>query len=339
MPRYTHQRSDQPPCLGVLLTNLGTPDAPTPKALRRYLAEFLSDPRVVETNRLLWWPVLHGIVLRLRPRRAAEAYASVWTEGGAPLLAVSRRQAAALQQALAERMDGPVRVALAMRYGKPSIRAGLEELRAAHARRILLLPLYPQYSASTTGSTFDALAEVLTRWRVVPELRTVADYHDEAGYIGALAQGIRRHWEEHGPAERLLFSFHGLPKRYVDGGDPYRAQCERTAALVAETLDLDEGRWQLAFQSRFGPEEWLKPYTDKTLKGWGKEGVKSVEVICPGFAADCLETLEEIAVQNKELFQHAGGGEYRYIACLNDQPHHIEFLAKLVQRHCQGWGT
>jgi protoporphyrin/coproporphyrin ferrochelatase len=324
-------------CTGVLLTNLGTPDAPTPAALRRYLGEFLSDPRVIEAPRWLWWLALHGVILRVRPPRAAHAYSKVWTDEGSPLLAISRRQAAALQLSLERRFKGPVRVALGMRYGNPSIAAALDELRQAGARRLLVLPLYPQYSATTTASTFDAVADVLKTWRLQPELRFINHYHDNPGYIRALADSVRDYWAEHGEPERLMFSFHGLPKRYLLAGDPYHCECLKTARLVAEQLGLTDQRWLLTFQSRFGREEWLRPYCDQTLREWGAAGVKRVDVLCPGFPADCLETLEEIEQQNREIFLNAGGGEYHYIPALNDSPAHIDMLTGLIANHAQGW--
>lgn len=331
---YVH---GSPECLGVLITNLGTPEAPTPGALRRYLREFLWDPRVVEMPRPLWWLILNGIILNVRPRRSARAYATVWTEQGSPLMEISRRQREALASALSARLPGPVNVALGMRYGRPSIAEGLERLRAAGARRILVLPLYPQYSASTTGSTFDALAEVLKRWRWVPELRFVNHYHDDPAYIAALAAHIRAHWEAQGRGERLVFSFHGVPRRYLLAGDPYHCQCHKTARLTAEALGLAQDQWLVTFQSRFGREEWLRPYTDETMQALPGKGVRSVDVVCPGFSADCLETLEEIAGQNREIFEQAGGERFAYIPALNDDPAHIEALAGLVLRHVAGW--
>jgi ferrochelatase len=330
-------RHDAPECLGVLLLNLGTPDAPTVGAVRRYLAEFLWDPRVVELPRPLWWAILHGVVLRTRPARSAAAYRAVWTGEGSPLLAISRRQADGLTRRLAEAIPGPVRVALGMRYGNPSIPAALGELRAAGARRVLVLPLYPQYSATTTGSAFDAVTRELTRWRWVPELRLCHGYYDEPAYIAALVASIREHWERHGEPERLLFSFHGIPRDYFLKGDPYHCHCQATARLVAEGLGLAPGRWLLAFQSRVGRQEWLRPYTDQTLVAWGAEGVRRVQVVSPGFAADCLETLEEIAVENRDRFLAAGGTDYSYIRCLNDRPDHLALLAGLVRRHGGGW--
>ena len=340
MPRYLGSpdfRHDSRTSLGVLITNLGTPDAPTPSALRRYLAEFLWDPRVVEMPRPLWWLILHGVILRLRPRRAARAYQSVWTERGSPLLAISRRQADALQQALSAALAGPVHVALGMRYGNPSIASALAELRAANVRRLLILPLYPQYSATTTASTFDAVAAVLKTWRWLPDLRFVSHYHDHPAYLDALAASVRAYRERHGGATKLLFSFHGLPKRNLLAGDPYHCECHATARQVAQRLDLSEVDWQVAFQSRFGREEWLKPYTDHTLKDWGKSGVADVQVVCPGFSADCLETLEEIAEQNRDLFLHAGGKRFEYIPALNDGAEHIDALTRIVRDHIGGW--
>jgi ferrochelatase len=333
----TEFRHDAPERLGVLMLNLGTPEAPTAPALRTYLAEFLSDPRVVELPRLLWWLVLNGIILRVRPRRVAEVYGSVWTAEGSPLKAISLRQTAALQERLSALLPGPVRVELAMRYGNPSIAAGLAALRAANARRVLVLPLYPQYSGPTTASTFDGVTAELRTWRWVPELRFVNQYHDDPDYIAALAGSIRTYWAEHGRPDRLLFSFHGIPKEYFLNGDPYHCQCQKTARLVAEALDLPDERWQISFQSRIGNKEWLQPYTDEILKSWGRQGGGKVHVICPGFSADCLETLEEIAVENREYFLGSGGREYGYIPALNDNADHIDMLAGLVQRHVSGW--
>ena len=333
-PDYRH---DTPECLGILLTNLGTPDTPGVSDVRRYLAQFLWDPRVVEMARLPWWLILHGVILRTRPARSAKAYRSVWTADGSPLLAIARRQAAGLQDLLSARFPGPVKVALGMRYGNPSIPSALAELRQANARRVLVFPLYPQYSGSTTASAFDAVAHELSRWRWLPELRFINQYHDEPGYLDALAASIRAHWAKHGEPERLLFSFHGIPQEYFEQGDPYHCQCQKTARLVAERLELARERWFLAFQSRLGKQEWLKPYTDATLKDWGAAGVKSVQVLSPGFSADCLETIEEIDEENRHLFLDAGGQDYSYIPCLNDNPDHLEMLADLIARHSCGW--
>ena len=323
-----------PAPVGILLVNLGTPDAPTPAALRRYLAEFLSDRRVVNMPRLLWQPLLHGVILRTRPAKAARAYRSIWTDEGAPLLSISRRQQAGLQHALEARFEAPVKVALGMRYGNPSIGGALDELRAAGAWRVLVLPLYPQYSAATTASTFDALARALSDWRRLPELRFISHYHDHPGYLDALAASVR---ERLAPEARLLVSFHGLPRRHVDEGDPYEAQCRETAQALARRLSLAEDRWAIAFQSRFGREEWLKPYTDKLLREWAGRGMKKVQVVCPGFAADCLETLEEIARENRALFLEAGGESFDYIPALNDREDHIRALADILTSRCHDW--
>jgi len=335
LPYQNHPVIDQstPEHLGVLLVNLGTPDSPTTEDVRRYLAEFLNDTRVVETPRLLWWFILNGIILRTRPKRSAEAYASVWTDEGSPLMQVSLHQAKALQQQLNASMDRPVEVALAMRYGNPSIAAGLDQLRQANANKVLVLPLYPQYSAATTASIFDAVTAELQNWRRIPDLRFINRYQDHPAYIRALANSVRAAWETQAQPERLLMSFHGIPQAYADGGDPYPEECRATASLLAAELGLAEDRWAISFQSRMGRKAWIQPYTDKTLKAWGKEGVKSVHVICPGFAADCLETLEEIAVENRDYFLKAGGASYHYIPALNESADHITVMAELVQEH------
>ena len=324
---------DAPATTGILVTNLGTPDAPTPAALRKYLAEFLSDPRVIETPRLLWWPILHGFILRLRPRRSARAYREVWTEAGSPLLVISEKQCRAIRSALGEDDGAPFRVELGMRYGNPSIRSALEKLRSYNLNKLLILPLYPQYSAATTASTFDAVAAVLKTWRRIPQLRMITSYHDDPGYIDALVESIRDQWAQSGKPDKLLFSFHGLPRDYVLAGDPYSDECHATARLVARQLDLEDGFWEVSFQSRFGPRVWLQPYTDKLLRKWGKSGIGHVQVICPGFAADCLETLEEIKIQNRDFFLSAGGKKFDYIPALNDQPRHIAALCDLI-REC-----
>ena len=334
---FAEYRHDDPECLGVLMVNLGTPDSPSRADVRRYLKEFLWDPRVVEMARPIWWLVLNGVILNTRPSRSAAAYAKVWTEEGAPLLVHSRRQAAALQDVLERRLPGPVKVALGMRYGNPSIASALEELRAAGAGRILVLPMYPQYSATTTASIFDAVTAELRQWRWVPEMRFVNRYHDQTGYIAALAGSVREYWREHGEAQLLVMSFHGIPREYFLAGDPYHCECHKTARLLGEALELPTERYRVTFQSRLGPKEWLKPYTDETLKALPAEGVRQVDVLCPGFSADCLETLEEVAMENRETFLEAGGERYRYIPCLNDRPEHMTALADLVLRHTQGW--
>ena len=327
MCRYSAPPSDATCSAGVLLANLGTPDSPEPADVRRYLAEFLADPRIVERPRWLWRPILHGVILRVRPRRAARAYRRIWTDEGSPLLAIGQEQAHRLQA----RLGADIPVALGMRYGNPSIAAGLQNLRRKGARRIIVLPLYPQYSATTTGSTFDAVSAELQTWRVVPELRFLNRYHDHPAYLDALAASIREAWSGRPRGERLLFSFHGLPRRYAEAGDPYPDECERTAAAVAERLGLQTDEWLLTYQSRFGPEEWLQPYTDETLRRLAAEGVQSVDVVAPGFAADCLETLEEIAMENHDVFIKAGGREYHYIPALNARPEHIEMMVQLVE--------
>lgn len=329
--------SDSTVPLGILLTNLGTPDAPTAPALRRYLAEFLWDRRVVDVPRPLWWLILHGIILRTRPARSARLYRKVWTAQGSPLLLIARRQQGLLQQALDTRWPGKTRVALGMRYGNPSIAAALAELRAVGVSQVLVLPLYPQNSCSTTASTFDAIAEALRATRAVPALRFVADYHTDAAYIDALAASVREARQDGAPVQRLLFSFHGTPERYRAEGDPYYRQCLTTARLTAERLGLKEDEWQVSFQSRFGREPWLQPYTDAVLQALPAQGIRQVQVICPGFSADCLETLEEIAGENREIFMHAGGESFHYIPALNDRPDHIAALAGIVARElCLG---
>ncbi|HMM46094.1 MAG TPA: ferrochelatase [Candidatus Macondimonas sp.] len=326
--------SDAP--IGVLLTNLGSPEAPTPVAVRRYLAEFLSDSRVIEAPRWIWRPVLHGVILRIRPRRSAAAYASVWLPEGSPLLVYSRRQADALQQDLDLRFPAQYRVALAMRYGQPSVASGLECLRAAGCGRILILPLYPQYSATTTASVIDTVGSWLGTQRVIPELQWVNEYAEAPGYIAALAARVHAYWASNGRGDRLLMSFHGLPQRYADLGDPYPAQCRATARALARALDLPDDRWAMAFQSRFGPSRWLEPYTDEVLSRWAGNGVRTVDAVCPGFAADCLETLEEVALRYAEGYAQQGG-TLRYIPALNDAPEHIAFLADLVIGRTRGW--
>lgn len=318
---------------GVLLVNLGTPDAPTPTAIRRYLREFLSDTRVVEFPRLLWLPVLYGIVLPLRPMRLAHAYQSVWTERGSPLLAISQDQRDALQRALG---DG-ITVALAMRYGNPSIESALQALEAQGIRRLLVLPLYPQYSATTTASVFDAVyAQLMTR-RYPPELRTLNTYHDEPAYIDALAASVRAHWQASGRGDHLLMSFHSIPLKYIELGDPYGAFCQQTADRLAQALSLTPDQWSIAYQSRVGRTPWLSPYTDNRVVELAGTGVRQLDVVCPGFSADCLETLEEIAQRYAADFCAAGGTALRYIPALNAEPAHIELLASLVRRHTAGW--
>jgi protoporphyrin/coproporphyrin ferrochelatase len=329
--------NDQSSKAGVLLVNLGTPEAPTAHAVRPYLAEFLGDPRVIEYPRWLWWPILHGVILRIRPARSAHAYARIWTAEGSPLRVGSEKLAEGLQKTLERLSTEPMRVALAMRYGKPSVRTQIEQLQREGMKRLLVLPLYPQYSATSTGSVIDAVADALKQLRWPPELRIVNDYHDDAMHIDALARSIERWWSEHGRGEKLLLSFHGIPQRYVNAGDPYFAQCQNTARLLRERLALSESQLVVSFQSRVGREAWLQPYTDATVQQLAKDGVKRLDVACPGFAVDCLETLEEIAMQNRDFFCAAGGEMLRYIPALNDSPEQLSSLAQLVLKHTQGW--
>ena len=321
----------------MLLVNLGTPDSTSVADVRRFLREFLWDPRVVELARPVWWLVLNLVILTTRPRRSAKAYAKVWTDAGSPLMVISRKQHAALQARLDAQGGPPVKVALAMRYGQPSIAAGLQELCDAGAKRVLVLPLYPQYSATTTAAIVDAVADVLRHWRYLPELRFINDYHRHPAYISALADSVRRYWSVHGEPDKLLLSFHGIPQDYVDAGDPYATQCYKTAELLVAALELPADRWQLSFQSRLGPKQWLQPYTDHTLEALAAEGVRNIHVLCPGFSVDCLETLEEVAMENRDIFLAAGGKQYGYIECLNDHASHIQLFTELVEQHTRGW--
>jgi ferrochelatase len=332
-PDYAH---GAPSRIGVLLVNLGTPDEPTTAAVRRYLAEFLWDPRVIEMPRPLWWLILHGIILRTRPKRSAHAYQKIWTPAGSPLMLESRALATALGQRLHERFGDRIRVVLAMTYGNPSIRDALDQLRRENVQRLLVLPMYPQYSATTTGSIFERVTEELARWRWIPELRIVNQYWEEQAYIDALATSVSAHWERHG-RKHLLFSFHSIPKRYFAAGDPYHCFCHATARRVASRLGLTDGEWSLGFQSRFGREEWLKPYVDVLLHDYSHTGPKRVTVICPGFATDCLETLEEIDMQNREMFLSHGGEAFDYVPCLNSSEAHVGVYERIVEKHAQGW--
>lgn len=316
---------------GILLINLGTPDAPEPAALRRYLAEFLSDPRVVDRNPWLWKLVLHGVILRIRPRRSAHAYKKVWLANGSPLLVHSQKLVADLAEALKSSTKDAPHLSLGMRYGTPSIKQALAELQQAGLSRLIVLPLYPQYSASTTATSFDAIARVFKDWRQLPELHFIESYYDQPAYIEALAASVRNDWQANDETERLMISFHGLPERFIAAGDPYREQCEITGKLLRVALGLDEQQCQIAYQSRFGPEAWIKPYADKTLQQWAREGIKSVSIIAPGFSVDCLETLEELAMQNRDLFLDAGGESYRYIPALNDSRAHVDVLAEILR--------
>jgi ferrochelatase len=339
MPQYlglTQFEHASVPRLGVLLVNLGTPDAPTPAAVRRFLAEFLWDPRVIETPRWLWWLALHGVILRIRPRRSAHAYQQIWTPQGSPLLVHCRELAANLQTALNARLGPDVQVVLGMTYGNPSIPAGLERMHRDGVRRLIVLPLYPQYSGTTTASVFDRVTAVLQRWRWLPEVRFIGGYHDDAGYIAAIAASIREHWRTQ-ERRHLLFSFHGAPRPYLLAGDPYHCQCLKTARLVAENLGLEAGQWTAGFQSRLGRGEWLRPYTDETLGQYARTGPRRISLVCPGFPTDNLETLEENAIRNRADFLAAGGEAFDYIPALNASAAHTAFLADLVTRHAHGW--
>ncbi len=317
----------------VVLVNLGTPDAPTPSAVRRYLAEFLSDPRVIEQPRWFWLPLLHGVILNIRPRRSAHAYQQIWTDAGSPLAVHTDALAKAVDAELAA-LQPNVQVVAAMRYGNPNLRDVLRRLHDEHTRRVLIIPLYPQYSATTTASVFDAVADELKTWRWLPELRFLPDYYRAPGYIDMLADNLRPKLD---PSRHLLFSFHGIPERYVRSGDPYHCQSLATARRVAEALGRPADSWSLSFQSRVGRERWLSPYTDAHLKDLAARGVRHLDVACPGFAVDCLETLEEIAMQNRELFLSSGGESFTYHACLNSGADHASFLAKLALAQCRDW--
>lgn len=334
----THFRHSRSPRIGVLLTNLGSPDQPTPRAVKKYLAEFLADPRVVEIPRLLWLPLLHGIILNTRPAKSAKLYKAIWTAEGSPLIHNTRLQQAALQRVLDTNFNaGNIDVEFAMRYGSPSMENGINRLMENGAEKIIVLPLYPQYAGSTTGSTFDAVSQCLRKRRWLPELHFVSSYHDQRGFIHACAARIKAHWQQHTRADKLVLSFHGLPRAHLDNGDPYHCQCYKTARLLAEQLGLEEQDYLVTFQSRFGKQEWLKPYTDQTLTRLPDQGVSSVDVFCPGFASDCLETLEEIAIQNREIFIEAGGKSFSYIEALNDSPEHIQALADIVSPVISQW--
>ena len=325
------------PSTGILLVNLGTPEAPTTAAVRRYLAEFLSDPRVVEIPRPLWWLILHLLVLPLRPRKSAAAYAKIWLSEGSPLLIYSKRLSLEVSQKLQNKHQGTI-VKLAMRYGKPAIREMLNEMRKKSVQRLLLLPMFPQYSATTTASVFDEVARILSAWRWQPELRYINHYHKHSSYISACAEQIRSFRNQHDCGDLLLLSFHGLPKRNLLEGDPYHCQCHATTRLIAQTLSLNEHEYKLCFQSRFGRAEWLQPYTEPTLCELAKQGVKTIDVFCPGFSVDCLETLEEIAIRGREVFIDAGGLELRYIPALNDNQLHVESITNLISRNIENWG-
>lgn len=322
--------------VGILIANIGSPQAPNSTALRKYLSEFLSDRRIIDWPRFLWLPILYGIVLTFRPSRSARLYKNIW-ENGSPLLNILLEQQNQLSSYLGDYTHQKFKVVHAVRYGIPSVPDQLERLKEWGARRILIFPLFPQHSSTTTASTYDAVFDEIKTWSWMPEIRLISDYHDDPGYIATLASSITEFWNVHGKAKKLLFSFHGIPQRYAKKEDPYRQQCQHTAELVAERLGLADSEWQVSFQSRFGPEAWMQPYTDETLKKWGEGKLESVHVICPGFSADCLETLDEINREGREIFTEAGGGNFNYIPALNDRPDHIEALGNIVLQQVQSW--
>ena len=334
-PPFQHGQSAK---TGVLYCNLGTPDEPTAPALRRYLAQFLGDSRVVEIPKAVWWLILHGIILRVRPAKSAAKYASIWTAEGSPLRVWTEKQAKGLQSALNEK-GHHVAVKYAMTYGSPSIESQIDALKLEGATRILLIPAYPQYSGTTTAPVFDAVHRWSLKTRTLPEFRFVNHYHDDAGYISALAHRIQKNWDEQGCAEKLVMSFHGVPERTLQLGDPYHCECYKTGRLLAENLGLTKDQYMVTFQSRFGKAKWLEPYTEPTLISLAQSGTQSVDVVCPGFTGDCLETLEEISMEGREAFLHAGGKTFNYIPCLNDEPVWVEALAGIALQHMQGWPT
>lgn len=325
------------PATGILLMNLGTPDEPTPRALRRYLGQFLADPRVIEVPRPIWWLILNLIILPFRPRRSARLYANIWTPEGSPLLVNSLKQTAGLREILQKKLPQPVEVELGMSYGNPSIPSALRRLADRGVDRLLLVPLFPQYSATTTASAYDAVFKEFLTWRLIPQLRFVRSYHDNPGYIEALARSVEERWQKEGRNEKLLISFHGVPLKYLESGDPYFCHCHKTGRLLAERLKLSPENFTICFQSLFGREEWLRPYTSETIEGLAKNGTKSLDVVCPGFSSDCLETIDEINREYRELFLHNGGKEYRYIPALNARPDFIEMLSELCIDNLSGW--
>ena len=334
-PPYAHGTPEK---TAVLLINLGTPEAPTVRAVRPYLKEFLSDARVVEIPRILWWFILNVIILNIRPKKSAAKYASIWMPEGSPLKVYTERQTDLLRHHLQEKFnDAPLVVEYAMRYGSPSVTEVLNQLKSQNCQRILLLPLYPQYAASSSATAIDAVLINLLKMRNIPAIRIIKHFHDDAGYIKASAQNIRDYWTLHGRPDKLVMSFHGVPRYTLEKGDPYYCECQKTGRLIAEALDLNNEQYQISFQSRFGKTEWIKPYTTSVLKELGQKKTKRVDLVCPGFVADCLETLEEIALEGKEDFQHAGGGSFHYIPCLNERPDWIQALGDLVISNIQGW--
>ena len=333
-PAFTH---GTPQKTGILLVNLGTPEAPTAQAVRPYLKQFLGDPRVVEIPKPVWWLILNGIILNVRPKKSAAKYASIWLKEGSPLRVYTGKQATLLQGYLGERTRAPLVVDFAMSYGNPSIPDVLRRLKEQNCQRILIVPMYPQYAASATATVFDQVFGAMQQMRNMPALRTIRNFHDHTGYIKALAANINEYWVKNGRPVKLVMSFHGVPQYTLDKGDPYHCECLKTGRLLAEALGLAPEQYTVSFQSRFGKAEWIKPYTSATLLELGKQKTSRVDVVCPGFVADCLETLEEIAMEGREIFQHAGGGEYHYIPCLNDRDDWIHALTDLVLDNLQGW--
>ena len=333
-PPYAHGTI---PKIGVLLINLGTPEAPTAAALRPYLKQFLSDPRVIEIPRWLWWPILNLFILNTRPKQSAKKYAKIWTKEGSPLLAHTQLQTKMLQGYLGERTRTPLVVDFAMRYGTPSVVSAVDKLKAQGCDRILAIPLYPQYAASSTASALDAVFAALAKSRNMPALRSVKHYHDHPAYIAALAQSVNDYWVQNGRPDKLVMSFHGVPRFSLDKGDPYHCECQKTGRLLAEQLGLKPEQFMLTFQSRFGRAEWLKPYTQATLEELGKNSTQRVDVICPGFVADCLETLEEIAMECRAAFLNSGGKTFNYIPCLNERPDWIRALTDIALDNLSGW--
>lgn len=336
-------KHDQAEKIGILLVNLGSPDAPNASSIRRFLKEFLSDQRVIEIPQILWQLILNLLILPFRPRKLVPLYKAIWTPQGSPLVAIAEKQknklASLLAEKKAEKDHLDLTFALAMRYGKPDIRSALRQLARDNASKVLIFPTYAQYSGTTTASIFDAVSSELHHWRRLPELRFINSYYDQDEHIQALADSVQAYWQLHKKGQKLMMSFHGLPQRNHLKGDPYYYQCQQTARLLAAKLALDETQWLITFQSRFGKAEWLKPYTSQTLQELAEQGVNSVDVICPGFSIDCLETLEEIAVENRDVFLNAGGQDYQYIPALNDSSENIEAMARLIEQHIQGWGV
>lgn len=333
-PTYRHGSIDK---TGVLLINLGTPDAPDAKSLRVYLRQFLSSPRIVEFPRWLWWLILNGIILTIRPAKSAEKYAQIWLPEGSPLKIHTERQTELVAALLKQQLDSALVVEYAMIIGNPSIAEKLQKIKEQGCNRILVLSLFPQYAASSAGCALDSVFTELSKMRNIPDIRTVKHYHDHPDYIAALAQNIRDYWEKHGQPDKLIMSFHGVPRKTLEMGDPYYCECQKTGRLLAEALELTKDQYQICFQSRFGFSEWLSPYTAAVIKELGKQKIKRIDVVCPGFVADCLETLEEIAIEGKTTFIEAGGGEFHYIPSLNEHPKWIEALGNIVQTHLTGW--